>query len=266
MTEPRTKHRLTFRFNFNDFPEPFVQMSSGVVDVLFVTTHSEQEERMVFPLGSRGLGIRPGNFSDYEYVPTLAANLAHTLHMSHRGGNFIPPPLESMKMITDIQLDMEKDVPNRNLITIGAGNVNAFTRRVFEDAEKLFEEIPVHFEAASGHDLIVSEISHRTWVYGASDSCLLVMFPNFYSKRDDKVILVVAGTEIEQTVAGIMSLCVTQDPNGRRLQDDNTEAALKGLGRIPAKVVRAIRKPVEVASVLDQKGGFLDVVGFEFLE
>jgi hypothetical protein len=83
---------------------------------------------------------------------------------------------------------------------------------------------------------------------------MIMMLPNIYADPPDpdRVILIVAGTEIEGTAAAIMALCSGEIGN-------NTN-------KIPARVVRAVVEHREVKSPLGIMTKVTDVVGYEFLE
>jgi len=263
---------LDFVYTFKTFPEPFFRQETGTtpqVDVLFVTAHSEQEEETVFRK-RKLLEEKPGNPSDYEYVPLLAVNLASTF--LEKTGQRPPIIFDNMRMRIDIELDMEREVPNHNLITIGAGNANSFTRRVFEDLQQrlgTLERVPVHFGYPAGHDMIVSTISGGRW-HSNDDAALILMIPNIYSrsarldKRPDRVIIIVAGTEIEGTIAGILALCKQIDRRNRHLQDNNLSDRSK---EIPARIVRAVTNTISLQETPPRlSGSYRQVVDFEFLE
>ena len=239
---------LSYRHTFKEWPFPFVDID-GNIDALFVFGHSTEEARLAnFPTEEYG----PGNISDVTRTIDLSAFFgAHAAERKKAVPVVYPTGILDIHLVKDVK-------KSRNLISVGGGDVNSLTAEI---QQMYGERLPISFLHPTSKDYLISRISRRRFSYKAEGRYvgMLVLVPNPYN--EEKVVLLVAGTEAIGTQAGLIALAKGKDRLGQALRDNN-----KYDPTVPARLVKAVLEHEFMVTAEQRYVGVETITNFEFIE
>jgi hypothetical protein len=220
-------------YTLADFPRPFVS-SDGAMDLLFVigegsrdyTDHNDFLKRKgEFTLNSANVGRR----GDFDYLLSLATALGfHSGKISAQQDLSFTPRAKQGLQIGDID-------HTHNIISIGSGAVNTFTKRVLE---AYGDDLPVRFTAPNSDEELLDQVTNERKTYsrrkeGEKDVGVIELLPNPWNPS--KVILIVAGLTVSGTQAALLAL----SRNVSRRLHNRAKKTNGVLLEIPALLVKA---------------------------
>ena len=209
--------KITYKYTFQHFPEPFVTPQS--FDVVFVLGNSK-EKMSVDNERVGGWGVAEmDNATRLVDLATLFGNEAG------RYGVGIENP-----MVAYLDSEIPDDVKEHsNLISVGAGDINEFTAQL----QIMYRDhIPIHFDSPQSANAIISRISKNVYMARGArgrNVGIIELLPNPYNP--EKVVMILAGNYVAGTQACFLAL-MKHRPD---IQKNN-----KDKPSIPSKIVEGI--------------------------
>jgi hypothetical protein len=241
------------KWTLRDFPEPFVQ-KDGLLDMMFVhgegsRDYADYREFLRKKGEPASVPTKVGRRGDFEYVTTLSAALGFAACKAN--------PRTELPIISFAKQGLqlaEADLAC-NLVTVGSGAINTFSRRIFE---VYGNELPIHFGAPDSDDQIIDQSGPETKTYSRRidnewNTGFIELLPNPFCPS--KAVLVVAGLTVAGTQAGLRALC---EATFRKILNDRLRTFGDGTMTVPAQVVRATN--------IRYDNGLESVGGYEFVE
>jgi hypothetical protein len=217
----------------SDFPRPFLS-ADGTIDVLFVIGEGSRDyddhndflrKKGESALNSSHVGRR----GDFDYLPSLASALGfQSGKITSQQDLSLPPRAKQGLQVGEIDFA-------QNIISIGSGAVNTFTRRVLE---AYGNDLPVRFRTPNSDEELFDQVTEERKTYsrrkeGEKDVGMIEIVPNPW--KPTKVVIIAAGLTVNGTQAALLAL----SRNVSRRLHNRTKKTNGLLLEIPSILVRA---------------------------
>ena len=236
-----------------DFPQPFIG-ADGSLDLVFVHGEGSRDyaEHREFQRknGERNLPTtKVGRRGDFEYFAPLSMTLGFAACKINPKRDMPRFPIAKQGLRVD-DADFQ-----HNIITIGSGAVNTFSRRVLEIYD---DGLPIRFKKPDSDEEIIDQSSSEARTFSRRiesewNTGLIELFPNPFCPT--KIILIAAGLTVTGTQAALHALC---DAASKKVLSDRLSASVDGTMTIPAQLVRA--------TDITYKSGLESAGGYEFVD
>ena len=221
-------------YTLRDFPTPFVK-HDGTLDLIAVYGEGSRDYAEHRQFQRRNgektlLTTKVGRRGDFEYLATLFAALGFAASRLRPQSELSISPLAKQGLRLD-----DADLLH-NLILVGSGAINTFSRRILE----IFgDDLPVRFKASDSDEEIIDQTGPERKIYSRRidaewDIGFIELLPNPFCPS--KVILIAAGLTVTGTQAALHALC---DATSRKVLNDTVRVTEGESIIIPAQLVRA---------------------------